>query len=118
MTSGRTAHVADSGPFCKQAAQRTRTISLVLWQSTFALGVPGSDGRGVGGHRLGNGRFCCRFAGSPRPPHPDPGGLQITTDRFAATAGRLLEAPQRPAQSRQRHDRRRLSSPKTLLMPA
>jgi hypothetical protein len=34
----------------------------------------------------------------------DRGGFQIAADRFAANTGGLLDAPQRPAQSPQRHN--------------
>jgi hypothetical protein len=58
----------------------------------------------VGGHRgSGNGRFRPRCAPAAAR-HHDARGLEIAADRFAPDTGRPLDAPQRPAQSPQRHN--------------
>ena len=59
----------------------------------------------VGGHLRRNGRFWPSMRRRrPRPRTAMPGGLQIAARRLATDAGRLLDAPQRPAQSPQRQD--------------
>ena len=58
----------------------------------------------VGGHLRGNGRFWFRFARPAAAAHRDAGGLQIAADRLATDAGRLLDAPKRPAQPAERED--------------
>ena len=55
----------------------------------------------AGGEMAG---FACDSRRRPRPAHHDPDGLQIAADGFAPDAGRLLDAPQRPPESPQRHN--------------
>ena len=56
----------------------------------------------VGGHLLGNCRFCFRFARPAAAAHRDAGGFQIAADRLAPDAGRLprcaeASSPSRPS---------------------
>jgi len=51
--------------------------------------------RGVGGHLTGR---IWRQLPTPGPPDGDPGRLQVGAGRLPAHPGRLLDAPQRPAQ--------------------
>ena len=60
---------------------------------------PRGTGRRVGRHLYG--RICRRVAPPPRRPHGEPGGLEVGAGRLAPHARRLLDAPERPAQSPQ-----------------
>ena len=62
--------------------------------------------------------FAVDSLGRPRPRTGDAGGLQIAAGRLATDAGRLLDAPERPAQPPERQICCCLSLSKTLLIPA
>ena len=74
---------------------------------------------GVGGHLRRGGRFWRPDPRASAPAaHGNAGRFQILAGRLPPDAGRLFDAPQRPAQSPQRHDLLLSCSSKTLLMAA
>src|SRR5882724_4809563 len=60
-------------------------------------GDPRHKGSGVGGHLFG--RICQWVAPPSRWPHGKPGGLEVGAGGLAPHPRRLLDAPERPAQS-------------------
>src|SRR5882724_1039335 len=67
------------------------------WRRVQRGGDPRHKGSGVGGHLFG--RICQWVAPPSRWPHGKPGGLEVGAGGLAPHPRRLLDAPERPAQS-------------------